>query len=94
MGAVIPISEKLREAREGLLNEYLEAQNSGDVNRVIATFAHPRTELMASGRVLDGPEAFRGYLEESRKSFPDQHFEVVNYFHSDRAVVADRKSVV
>lgn len=89
MADVVPISDKLRAEREDRLRRHLEAQNSGDVDAVLETFATPRIELIASGRVLDGPDAVRGYLEERRRSFPDQHFEIICYHHSDRAVISE-----
>lgn len=89
MGDVVPISDKLREAREHLLRRHLEAHTSGDIDGVVATFAQPRMELIASGRVIDGAEALRAYLQERRRAFPDQAFEVICHHHSDRAVVSE-----
>ena len=89
MADVVPISDKLREARERLLRTHLEAHNSGDIDGVVATFSTPRIELIASGRVLEGAEAVRDYLEDRRRSFPDQHFEVICHHHSDTAVVSE-----
>ncbi len=89
MADVVPISEKLRDAREELLRRHLDAHNAGDIEGVIDTFAHPRIELVASSRVLDGPDAVRTYLRDRRKSFPDQHFEVIRHHHSDGAVVSE-----
>lgn len=89
MADVVPISEKLRDARESTLRAHLDAHNAGDVDGVLATFARPRIELVASGRVLDGADAVRAYLLERRHSFPDQHFEVIQHHHSDGAVVSE-----
>jgi len=86
---VVPISDKLREARERLLRTHLDAHNSGDIDGVIATFSRPRIELIASGRVIEGPDAVRTYLVERRRSFPDQHFEVICHHHSDTSVVSE-----
>lgn len=89
MADVVPISERLREAREDLLRRHLEAQNGRNIDQVIETYSHPRIELIASGRVLDGADAVRNYLVERHHSFPDQHFEVICYHHSDDAVIAE-----
>ncbi len=89
MADVIPISEKLRVSREALLQRHLAAHNEGDVEGVLATFSHPRIELIASGRVLEGPDAVRAYLVDRRRSFPDQRFEVICHHHSDGAVVSE-----
>lgn len=89
MADVVPISDKLREAREDLLRRHLQAHTAGDIDAVVATFARPRMELIASGRVLEGAEALRAYLQERRRAFPDQSFEVICHHHSDRAVVSE-----
>ncbi len=89
MADVIPISDKLRESREALLRQHLDAHNDGDVEGVLATFSRPRIELIASGRVLEGAAAVRTYLEDRRRSFPDQKFEVICHHHSDNAVVSE-----
>lgn len=89
MGDIVPISDRLRDAREALLRRHLDAHNAGDVAAVVATFTRPRIELIASGRVLDGAEAIQRHLEERRRAFPDQHFEVICHHHSDRAVVSE-----
>ena len=89
MADVVPISDKLRDAREAVLRAHLEAHNAGDIDGVLDSFERPRIELIASGRVLEGADAVRSYLEERRRSFPDQHFEVISYHHSDTAVVSE-----
>jgi steroid delta-isomerase-like uncharacterized protein len=86
---VVPISDKLREAREQVLRTHLDAHNAGDIDGVIATFERPRIELIASNRVVEGAEEMRAYLEDRRRSFPDQHFEVICHHHSDRAVISE-----
>jgi steroid delta-isomerase-like uncharacterized protein len=86
---VVPISDKLREAREQVLRTHLDAHNAGDIDGVIATFERPRIELIASNRVVEGAEEMRSYLEDRRRSFPDQHFEVICHHHSDRAVISE-----
>ena len=68
MADVVPISDKLREAREAVLSGNLDALARGDI---------------------EGADALRKYLEERRRAFPDQRFEVICYHHSDRAVIGE-----
>lgn len=89
MADVVPISEKLREAREAVLQRHVEAHNAGDIDTLVATFHHPRIELVPSGRVYDGVEAVSEHLQERRKSFPDHRFELIRLHHSDTAVIAE-----
>ena len=89
MADVIPISDKLRDAREAVLMGNLRALAEGDIAGVVSSFDHPRMELAGAGRVIEGADALRAYLEERRRAFPDQRFEVICYHHSDRAVIAE-----
>jgi steroid delta-isomerase-like uncharacterized protein len=86
---VVPISDKLREAREAVLRTHLDAHTRGDIDGVIRSYRHPRLELVGAGRVLDGADALRSYLGDRKRAFPDQSFEVICYHHSDRAVIAE-----
>lgn len=91
MADVVPISDKLRDARDGVLRDLLDAHNTGDIDAVLDVLGpHPRIELIASGRVVDGEDAVRRYLEDRRRSFPDQHFDVICHHHCERAVVSEQ----
>ena len=81
--------EALRAHREALVRRHMEAENVHDFDTVIATFGHPRYELVPTGEVHDGEEAVRGYFRESRAAFPDQRNELVALRHADDAVVVE-----
>ena len=81
--------EDLRTRREAVVREHMEAENRHDYDAVIATFAHPRYELMATGQVFDGETEVRQYFAASRGSFPDQRNELVSLRHTDDAVVVE-----
>ena len=53
----------------------MESENRHDFDATIATFAHPRYELMPTGEVHDGEEAVRAYFATTRSAFPDQRNE-------------------
>jgi len=61
--------------REQVVREHMDAENRLDFDAVIATFAHPRYELMASGEIFDGEDEVRDYFARSRALFPDQRNE-------------------
>ena len=67
----------------------MEAENVHDYDTVLATFAHPRYELMATGQVFDGEHEVRRYFELSRTPFPDQRNELVSMRSSDDAVIVE-----
>jgi steroid delta-isomerase-like uncharacterized protein len=82
-------SADLRERREAIVREHMESENEHDFDTTIATFGHPRYELVATGDVYDGEEAVRAYFAESRRAFPDQRNELVALHHADDAVIVE-----
>ena len=78
-----------REARERIVREHMESENRHEFDATIATFAHPRYELVATGDVFDGEDAVRAYFAETRTAFPDQRNELVAIHHADDAVVVE-----
>ena len=79
----------LRARREAVVREHMASENRHDFDATMATFAHPRYELMATGRVFDGRDAVLGYFRSSRAAFPDQRNELVSLRHTDDAVVVE-----
>lgn len=78
-----------REQREALVREHMESENRQDFEATLATFAHPRYELIATGQVFDGDEEVREYYRASREAFPDQRNEIHAVHHTDDAVVVE-----
>ena len=83
------MDEELRRRREAVVREHMESENRHDFDATIATFGHPRYELMATGQVFDGEEEVRGYFASSRAAFPDQRNELRSLRHADDAVVVE-----
>ena len=79
----------LENTREEVLHRHLDAERSADADAIIATFTHPRYELVGTGRVYDGAEEVRKYLLDRSKVFPDLHTEVVHFWHSQDVVAAE-----
>jgi ketosteroid isomerase-like protein len=68
--------DDLAERRLTTVRHHMQAENDLDFDAVIATFAHPRYELMAGeGRTFDGEDEVRRYFASSRATFPDQRNE-------------------
>jgi ketosteroid isomerase-like protein len=66
--------------------EHMRSENEHRFDDTIATFAHPRYELMASGEVYDGEGAVREYYRAGRALVPDQSNELIAMYHSDNGV--------
>jgi steroid delta-isomerase-like uncharacterized protein len=75
--------------REQVLRRHLDAERDGDPDEILATFAHPRYELVGSGRVYDGTDEVRAYLVERAHAFPDLATEVINFWHSPDVVSSE-----
>ena len=69
--------DDLDERRIAMVREHMALEITHDWDGVIATFAHPRYELLGPGMVFDGEEAVRRYFALSRTPFPDQGNEVI-----------------
>jgi steroid delta-isomerase-like uncharacterized protein len=82
-------SEELRGKREALVREHMESENVHDFATTMATFDHPRYEIVATGDVYDGAEAVDAYFRETRAAFPDQRNELIALHHADDAVIAE-----
>lgn len=82
-------SESLRARREAVVREHMESENRHDFDATIATFKHPRYEIVPTGDVYDGDEAVRGYFATSRAAFPDQRNELRHLYHADDAVIVE-----
>lgn len=80
---------ELRERREALVREHMDSENVHQFDVTLATFSHPRYEIVPTGEVYDGAEEVSRYFEESRTAFPDQRNELVALHHADDAVVVE-----
>ena len=83
------VSEEVRAAREAIVRRHMEAENVHDYPGAIATFRHPRYELVALDRVHDGRAEVEEYFRESRTAFPDQRNELIAMHHADDAVITE-----
>ena len=67
----------LDEARIAVVRRHMALEITHDWDGVLATFDHPRYELMGPGTIFDGEAAVRSYFASSREPFPDQANEVI-----------------
>ena len=83
------VTAELRSQREQLVIEHMESENRYEFDTTLATFDHPRYELIGTGDVYDGPEEVARYFEETRTAFPDQRNELISLHHADDAVIVE-----
>src|SRR5271155_4335556 len=82
------LTADLRAQREQLLLEHVEAENTNDVDAVIATFAHPRYELVPTQEIFDGDAEVRRYYRE-KEARGRRRYEIVRLYHADDAVIVE-----
>jgi steroid delta-isomerase-like uncharacterized protein len=85
----MPTTEEqdLRERREAIVNEHIDAENRHDVEATIATFHSPRYEV--NGEPSEGEDAVRDLLQELMTGLPDFHAETQKTHHADDAVIGE-----
>ena len=79
----------LRRARQQILDAHSAAESAHDLDAVIATFHHPRYEIVPTGDVFDGEEAVRAYHAENFTGVPDFRVEPIRQYHADDAVLEE-----
>ena len=82
-------SATVRARREAIVREHMAAETDLDFERVMATFSHPRYELIGTDTVFDGDADVRRYFTLSRTPFPDQSNEIIELHHTDDGVLAE-----
>jgi steroid delta-isomerase-like uncharacterized protein len=76
-------------ARESVVREHMESENRHEFDATLATFAHPRYEIVPTGDVYDGADAVMEYFRATRTAFPDQRNEPRHVWAADGAVIAE-----
>jgi steroid delta-isomerase-like uncharacterized protein len=75
--------------REAVVREHMESENHHDFDATMATFAHPRYEIIPTGDVYDGADEVTEYFRATRAAFPDQRNELRTLWPTDDAVIAE-----
>jgi ketosteroid isomerase-like protein len=83
---------QLRKRRDEILALHVDAENRNDVDAVIATFKHPRYELVPTQEIFDGEAEVRRYYRE-KEARGRRRYEVVRDYHADDAVIFEIKTL-
>jgi steroid delta-isomerase-like uncharacterized protein len=81
--------QALRERREAIVREHVEAENRHDVEATIATFHSPSYKV--NGEPADGEEAVRELLQGLMDGFPDFHAEIGKLHFADDVVFGEAR---
>jgi steroid delta-isomerase-like uncharacterized protein len=79
----------LQRKRESIVREHMDSENRHEFDATLATFHHPRYELVATGDVYDGTAEVERYFAETRRAFPDQRNELLALHNADDAVLVE-----
>lgn len=83
------IDAATRQRREEIVRRHMQSENTHEYEVTLATFSHPRYELVPTGQVYDGEAQVREYFRQTRTAFPDQRNEIIALRHADDAVIAE-----
>jgi steroid delta-isomerase-like uncharacterized protein len=83
------VTDALKQKREAIVREHMESENRHEFDVTMATFDHPRYEIIATGDVHDGKAEVAAYFKETREAFPDQRNELIALHHADDAVIVE-----
>jgi hypothetical protein len=76
----------LRARRQAVVREHMESENRHEFDVTMATFGHPRYEIVPTGEVYDGEAEVAGYFQQTRAAFPDQRNELIAMHQAESAV--------
>jgi steroid delta-isomerase-like uncharacterized protein len=79
----------LGERQEAVVRAHMASENESRFDDTLATFAHPRYELIGTGQVYDGIDEVTSYYAASRAVFPDQRNEVRAIHRAPGAVIVE-----
>jgi steroid delta-isomerase-like uncharacterized protein len=82
-------SDDLKQRRQAIVREHMESENRHEFDVTMATFDHPRYEIIPTGEVFDGPEEVAEYFRSTRAAFPDQRNENASLLPAENAVIAE-----
>ena len=77
----------LRQRREAIVNQHVDAENQHNIEATIATFHHPRYEV--NGVPSDGEAAVGELLQGLMHGMSDLHAETVRLRHMDDGVLVE-----
>jgi steroid delta-isomerase-like uncharacterized protein len=79
----------IRQRREEIVHQHVNAENNGDVDEMIASFHSPHYQVIPMAAIVDGEKAVRDMFGEVLRGFPDFHFSTMKLYHDENAVILE-----
>jgi hypothetical protein len=83
---------ELRRVREKLVLRHVAGENDRDLEAVMATFAHPRYEIVPSAAVYDGDQAVRQMILRQWEELPWMRYTAEAIYHSEHGLVVETRT--
>ncbi|OJZ76332.1 hypothetical protein BRW65_00550 [Mycobacterium paraffinicum] len=84
----------MRRTREELVLRHVAAENAHDLEAAMATFTHPRYEIIPTGTVFDGGEAVRAMLLQQWADLPMLQYSAEALYHGEDGLVVETRTTV
>ena len=81
----------LRIRRQKVVQRHIDAENTGNLDEMIASFHRPRYEVFPMGAVFEGEKPVRDLIAGLVRGFPDFHFAPTIIHHADNAVIVEAR---
>lgn len=82
----------LRRIREDLVARHVAAENAHDLEAAMATFTHPRYEIVPTGMVFDGEQAVREMLLQQWADLPMLRYSAKAIYHGDDGLAVETRT--
>lgn len=82
----------LRRFREELVLRHVAAENARDLEAALATFTHPRYEIIPTGMVFDGDEAVRAMLLQQWADLALLQYSAEGIYHGDNGLIVETRT--
>jgi steroid delta-isomerase-like uncharacterized protein len=81
----------LRSRRQAVVQSHIDAENSGDLDAMIASFYRPRYEVFAMAAIFEGEQPVRELVGGLVSAFPDFRCSPSEFHHADNAVIVEAR---
>ncbi|MDG4669160.1 nuclear transport factor 2 family protein [Mycobacterium sp. 236(2023)] len=82
----------LHRRREALVLRHVAGENDRDLDAIMATFAHPRYEIVPTAAVFDGDAAVRQMILTQWEELPRMHYTAEEIFHSVDGLIVETRT--
>ncbi|ORW16385.1 hypothetical protein AWC18_18585 [Mycolicibacter nonchromogenicus] len=86
------MSATLRRVREEIVLRHIAGENDRDLAAVMATFTHPRYEIIPTATVYDGDNEVREMILRQWQELPRMHYSAAGVYHGPDGVVIETRT--